>query len=93
MFKSNLNYLKLHEQLANDLIMFKYNHHPIKECFYNSIKAAIGFVRSNLFYRTHCLLQITIPLAFRYLHFLLMFLTLCNGAEVRLNKFIAALPI
>ena len=51
------------------------------------------FVRSNLFYRIPCLLQITIPLAFRYLHFLLMFLTLCNGAEVRLNKFIAALPI
>lgn len=61
MFNSNLNYLKLHEQLANDLIMFKYNCHPIKEWFYNSIKAAIGFVRSNLFYRIPCLLQLRFP--------------------------------
>lgn len=64
MFKSNLNYLKLHEELANDLIMFKYKCHLRRKWFHNSIKTAIGFVRSNLFYRTHCLLQITIPLAF-----------------------------
>lgn len=93
MFKSNLSYLKLHEELANDLIMFKYNCCPIREWFHNSIKTAIGFVRSNLFYRTHCLLQITIPSAFRYLHFLLMFLTLCDGAGLRLKRFIAVLHI
>lgn len=81
MFKSNLNYLKLHEGLASDLIMFKYSYHPIRKWFHNSIKTAIGFVRSNLFYRTYCLLQI-ISLAFKYLHFLLMFLTLRDGAEV-----------
>lgn len=93
MFKYNLNYLKWHVELANYLIMFKYNCHPIRKWFHNSIKTAIGFVRSNLFYRTHCLLEIIIPLAFRYLHFPSMFLTLGDGADVQLNRFMAVLLI
>lgn len=71
--------------------MSKYNCHPIKGWFYNSIKTATGFVGSHLFYRTQCLLQITIPLAFRYLHFLLMFLTLGNGAEIRFKNVLLCL--